>query len=582
MQLSLPFRLSRPLRTACALVLAAALCLASAHAQVPLRIIAINDFHGHLEPGENAIGVPHPQEPARTVALRSGGAAFLATRVNALRAQATNSVFVSAGDLIGATPLVSALFRDEPTVEVMNLLGLDLNAAGNHEFDHGVAELQRMARGGCAQTSRGAVVTCANPRGTYDGMRFPVLAANVVSASGAPLFAPHVVKDVQGVKVAFIGAVTRSTPGIVMPAGIRGWRFEREAAAINRSVQALRQQGVNAFVAVIHEGGETDGGFNECINPRGEIFEIARALDGAVSVVLSAHTHRGYNCTIDGRLVIQGASFGRLVSVVDLVLDATSGEVRTDAARALNVTVPNGLDTDLDPAVRAAHPPLHADASVAALIAAYRERAAPLADAPAGRISAVFTRQADAGGDHAAGRLIADAHLAATRDNGAQIAFTNPGGVRSDLRPRADGRVTYGDLFTVQPFGNALVTMTLTGTQLKTMLESQWSRTTPERVRFLQPSAGFTYAWRSDRPHGERIDADSLRLHGTRIRPDQSVRVTVNAYLAAGGDGFGVLRDGRDQVGGPLDVDALTAYLNERSKARPLAPDPVPRIRRLN
>jgi 5'-nucleotidase len=561
----------------------AALATAVASAQVPLRIIGINDFHGHLDPGENAIAVAHPQDPERMVPLRSGGAAYLATRIKALRAEANNSVFVSAGDLIGASPLVSALFRDEPTVEVMNQLNLDLNAAGNHEFDQGVAELRRMAFGGCATTPRGVVLSCANAAGSFAGMRFALLAANVVDERGATLFAPHLVKTVQGVKVGFIGAVTRSTPGIVMPTGIRGWRFEREAAAINRGVQALRAQGVQAFVAVIHEGGETDGGFNECVNPRGEIFAIARELDPAVRVLLSAHTHRGYVCELDGRLIIQGTSFGRLVSVVDLELDSAAGTVRAGSIRGRNVTVPNGLDGALDPAVRAVHPALAADPAVSALVAAYRERAAPLADAPAGRLAAAFTRAADAGGDHAAGRLIADAHLAATRDNGAQIAFTNPGGVRSDLRPRApDGRVTYGDAFTMQPFGNALVTLTLSGAQLRALLESQWSRSNPERVRFLQPSRGFSYGWRGDRPHGERVEPDSMRLDGERIRPEQSLRVTVNSYLAAGGDGFGILRDGRDQTGGPLDVDALTVYLSQASRNAPLMPDATPRIRRLD
>jgi 5'-nucleotidase len=302
-----------------------------------------------------------------------------------------------------------------------------------------------------------------------------------------------------------------------------------------------------------------------------------------VRVLLSAHTHRGYVCELDGRLIIQGTSFGRLVSVVDLELDSAAGTVRAGSIRGRNVTVPNGLDVALDPAVRAVHPALAADTAVSALVAAYRERAAPLADAPAGRLAAAFTRAADAGGDHAAGRLIADAHLAATRDNGAQIAFTNPGGVRSDLRPRApDGRVTYGDAFTMQPFGNALVTLTLSGAQLRALLESQWSRSNPERVRFLQPSRGFSYAWRGDRPHGERVEPDSMRLDGERVRPEQSLRVTVNSYLAAGGDGFGILRDGRDQTGGPLDVDALTVYLSQASRNAPLMPDATPRIRRLD
>ncbi|MFO0272896.1 MAG: bifunctional metallophosphatase/5'-nucleotidase [Betaproteobacteria bacterium] len=575
----------RSLRGVLALCLVAGALLAppAADAQVPLRIIAVNDLHGHLEPGDNSVLVPHPHAPDRLVPVRSGGAAYLATRVQQLRAEVAASVFVSSGDLIGASPLVSALFRDEPTVEVMNRLGLDLGVAGNHEFDHGVAELRRMVAGGCAPEPRGATRSCADAAGRYEGMRFPLIAANVVDAAGAPLLAGAVVHRVQGVAVAFVGAVTRATARIVMPQGIRGWRFEREAPAINRTVQALRAQGVHAFVAVIHEGGQTEGHFNECREPRGEIFEIARELDPEVRVILSAHTHRGYVCALDGRLIIQGASFGRLVSVVDLTLDAARGTVQPGSIRATNLTVPNGLDTALDAAVRAAHPALAPDRAVAERVAGYRERAAPLADAPAGRIAAVFTRQAEDGGDPAAGRLIADAHLAATRGAGAQAAFTNPGGVRSNLRPRgADGHVTYGDLFTMQPFGNSLVTLTLTGAQLKSLLESQWSRSDPERVRFLQPSNGLTYGWRSDRPHGERIEPGSLRLHGEPIRPQQAVRVTINSYLAAGGDGFVLFRDGRDVVGGPLDVDALTDYLLDRSRQEPLAPDPAPRIRRLD
>lgn len=557
-----------------------ALCAAAD--TVPVRIITINDFHGHLEPGDNAIQVPHPADPTRSVALRSGGAAYLATRVRALRTEVPNSVFVSTGDLIGASPLVSALFRDEPTVEAMNLMGLELNAVGNHEFDQGVAELQRLAAGGCATTPRGEVATCAHPSGRYDGARFPFIAANVVDRDGRPLLAPSWVKSIDGVRIGFIGAVTRSTPGIVMPAGIRGWRFLTEADAINREARRLRAQGVQALVAVIHEGGQAEGGFNECANPEGPIFDIARALDAAIDVVLSAHTHRGYNCRIDGRVVIQGASYGRLLSVVDLEVDRATGTVVRERVRATNHPLPNGTDEAADAGLRHAYPPLAADDAVAALVALYRERSAPLASRPLGRIAQTFDRHATVGGDHAAGRLIADAHLAATRSNGAQIAFTNPGGVRSDLAFRApDGAATFADAFTMQPFGNSLVTLTLTGAQLRSLLEHQWSRRN-ERVRFLQPSRGFSYAWHADRPWGERVDPDSMRIDGRRIDPQSRVRVTVNSFLAAGGDGFGVLRDATDAIGGPLDVDALADYLRQASAAAPLAPDRRPRIVRVD
>ena len=560
------------------LLIAAATAAAS---PLTLRIIAINDFHGHLEPGDNTIAVPHPADPTRSVPLRSGGAAFVASRVRALRAEVAHSVFVSSGDLIGASPLVSALFRDEPTIEAMNLIGLQLNAVGNHEFDQGVDELRRVAGGGCATTPRGELATCAHPDGRYDGARFPLLAANVVDSSGKTLLAPSWTLAVDGVRVAFIGAVTRVTPSIVRPAGVRGWRFTAEAAAINREAARLRAAGVAAIVALVHEGGEAQGGINGCDNPQGAIFDIARALDATIDVVLSAHTHRAYNCRIDGRVVIQGASFGRLLSVVDVPLDRDSGRVLREQVRAINVTVPNGLDAQADPALMAAHPALAPDRAVLALVEHYRERAAPLARKPVGRIAARFDRRASDGGDHALGRLIADAQLAATQDNGARIALTNPGGIRGDLIPHGDdGAVSFGDIFTVQPFGNALVTLTLTGTQLRTLLEMQWSRRS-ERARFLQPSRGFSYAWSDQRPWGQRIDPGSMRIDGEPIEPDRDYRVTVNSFLAAGGDGFVTLRDGREPIGGPLDVDALADFLREQSRTKPLAPDSRARIRRI-
>jgi 5'-nucleotidase len=529
----------------------------------------------HLEPGENTINVPDPADPRRRIALRSGGAAHLATLIGRLRAEQPNSVVVSSGDLIGASPLISGLFHDEPTIEVMNAIGLDLNALGNHEFDRGIAELQRIVAGGCQDSDTGHRKSCV--RGTYAGARFPFLAANVVErATGRSAFAPSLVRTIDGVKIGFIGAVTRATPGIVVPAGVAGLRFTSEVGALNDHAKRLQGAGVQAIVAVVHEGGDTDGDFDACVKPRGTIFEIERRLDRAIDVVLSAHTHRGYNCAIEGRTVIQGASFGRLVSVVDLTIDRATGDVIATATRARNLPVPNGLDDDARLAT--AFPPLREDETVAAIVRHYRSAAAPLAQRPAGRISAPFERRADAGGDHPLGRLIADAQLAATRSNGAHVAFTNPGGIRASLHASGrDGAVTYADAYSVQPFGNSLVTMTLSGKQLKQLLEQQWSATR-ERARILQPSAGFTYRWNDRRPVGDRIDA--MTLNGRPVHPTDRVRVTVNSFLAAGGDGFRVLREGRERIGGPLDIEAFTDYLNAQSAAAPLAPNSAPRIRR--
>ncbi|MGE5713820.1 MAG: bifunctional metallophosphatase/5'-nucleotidase, partial [Betaproteobacteria bacterium] len=457
-------------RTALAIALAIGIPAVSSQEAVQVRIIAINDFHGHLEPGDNAVQVPDPDDPSRSMSLRSGGAAHLATRIRQLRGEQRNSVVVSSGDLIGASPLVSGLFFDEPTIEVMNAIGLDVNAVGNHEFDRGTQELLRIVGGGCRSDTVGDSVSCASRSRAYTGARFPFIAANVDDREGRPLFVPAIVRSFDGVKVGFIGAVTRSTPGIVQPAGIAGLRFSGEAQAINAAAGQLRRQGVSAIVAVIHEGGDADGGFNDCVNPRGAIFDIERQLGPEVDVVLSAHTHRGYRCLVKDRLVIQGASFGRLISVVDLSIDRTNGEVLRDRTRARNMPVPNGLSDSIR--LQAAYPALPPDSEVAAIVEHYRERSAPLASRPVGRLAGVFDRNPTAGGDHALGRLIADAHLEATQEQGAVVAFTNPGGIRTELRPHSSqGTVTYGDLYTAQPFGNALVTVTLTGAQLRTLLE---------------------------------------------------------------------------------------------------------------
>ncbi len=566
-------------RTALAIALLLAAPAAWCQDAVQVRVIAINDFHGHLEPGDNAVQVPDPDDPARNVSLRSGGAAHLAARIRRLRAEQTHSIVVSSGDLIGASPLISGLFLDEPTIEVMNAIGLDLNAVGNHEFDRGAQELLRIVGGGCRTDAVGESVSCASHSRAYTGARFPFVAANIDDREGRPLFTPAVVRRFDGVSVGFIGAVTRSTPGIVQPSGIAGLRFSGEAQAINSAASQLRRQGVKAIVAVIHEGGDADGGFNDCDNPRGAIFEIERQLDPEVDVVLSAHTHRGYRCVIKDRLVIQGASFGRLVSVVDLSIDRTNGEVMRDRTRARNVPVPNGLTDQVK--LQAAYPALPLDPEVAAIVEHYRERSAPLASRPVGQLAGVFDRNATAGGDHALGRLIADAHLAATHEQGAVVAFTNPGGIRTELRPHSEqGTVTFGDLYAAQPFSNALVTVTLTGAQLKALLEQQWNARNAERPRILQPSRGFSYTWDPARPAGERVIADSIRLNGRGIAADGNYRVTVNSYLAGGGDGFRVLRDGRDAVGGPLDIEALVTYVRRISAAQPMRPDRTARIQR--
>lgn len=563
-----------------ALALFAALpAFAFAAEPVRLRLIAFNDLHGHLEADGKTLAVPDPRTLGARTLLPVGGADQLAAQVQALRAEVAHSLVVSVGDLVGASPLVSGLFLDEPTIEFANLLGVDVAVLGNHEFDRGLTELQRLVRGGCAQAG-GELRSCAGPGKTFAGARFPMLAANVLDTRGAPLFPATWVTSVAGQRVGFVGAVTRTTARIVKPSGIENLSFEEETAALNREARALRRAGVGVIVAVVHEGGEAGPDIDGCTAPQGRIFAIERLLGPEIDIVLSAHTHEAYLCRIGTRPVVQGGSYGRLLTVLDLVIDPATGRLRPETTRLRNLPV--SRSRELPPELAAAYPALAPDAASGALVAHYSERAAPLGQLPAGRIAAPFRRAAEPGQDSAAGRLIADAQLAATRPARAQIAFTNPGGIRTDLVSRApDGAVTLADVYAMQPFANSLVTLSLSGEELLHLLEQQWSAD-GSRMRVLQPSLGFSYAWDPRRSVRPRVVAESVRLDGRRIERDRDYRITVNSYLAEGGDGFSVLRDGRDRSGGPLDVEALRDYLRANSAASPLAPDAEPRVRRID
>ncbi len=520
---------------------------------VNVQILALNDFHGNLEPPSGSSG--------RIGTIDAGGVEYLATHIKNLRQENRNTVVVSAGDLIGASPLLSALFHDEPTIEAFNLIGLDYNAVGNHEFDEGVTELLRMQRGGCHP-----VDGCQDGDG-FRGARFKFLAANVsYNKNGRTIFPAYRVENFQGAKVAFIGLTLEGTPSIVTPSGISNVSFADEADTINALVPHLKRRGVNTIVVLIHEGGAQvpSGGINECNGISGAIVDIVNRTSDEVDLFISGHTHNAYNCVIDGRVVTSASSFGRLVTDIDLQIDTRTGQPTQIQAENLIVT------RDVTPAAR-----------LTVLINKYREISAPLANRIIGQITATITRTANAAGESPLGDVIADAQLAATTApelGGAQIAFMNPGGIRADLTYAAsgsegDGNVTYAESFTVQPFGNSLVTMTLTGQQIKDVLEQQFDNPAPGQMRILQVSEGFTYTWSQSAPVGSKIS--NMMLNGVPIDLNATYRVTVNSFLADGGDNFTVLRQGTDRLGGAVDTDALEAYFIANS---PVAPGPVDRI----
>src|ERR1700687_3383523 len=550
------------------LILAAALLLIGldpvAHAlaqaaPVELRILAINDFHGNLRPPAGGIGITDPNDKTKRIAVAAGGAEHMATLVKQLREGRKNTLFVAAGDLIGASPFLSAMFHDEPTIEALSMMGLEITSVGNHEFDEGKDELLRMQNGGCHPVDK-----CQGPH-PFPGAKFRYLAASTFEKNtGKTVFPPYEIRDIEGIPIAFIGLTLKDTPNIVSPVSVAGLEFRDEADTVNALVPELKARGVEAIVVLIHEGGVPAGDYNECPGISGPIVDIVKKFDRAVDLVVSGHTHRAYVCEIDGRLVTSGDKYGTIVTTIDLKLDSVTRDVIS--AKADNVIVRTGAYAS--------------DAEQTALLASYDKFAAPLANRRAGSITETLSRVPNDAGESVLGDIIADAQLAATTADtkgAAVIAFTNPGGVRTDIPKKEDGAVSYADVFASQPFRNQLVTLTLTGAQIKNMLEQQWLD--PKRPRILQVSKGFNYTWDNAKPYGDRVVADRMSLNGQRVDPAMSYRVTVNNYLEVGGDGFTVLKEVAGHQFGIYDVDALYAYFQANS---PIAPTTADRIARLN
>jgi len=532
------------------LLLALAACVGtppvshSASGPVHVQLIALNDFHGNLEPPSGTVRLPDGTVPA-------GGGAWLAAHVARLRAEdPEGTVVVGAGDLVGASPLASALNHDEPSIVLMNTLGLDVSSVGNHEFDEGVDELFRLQRGGCRTDQQ-----CTGP--AFPGARFSYLAANVLDRTGKPILPATLLKKVGGATVGFVGVVLRETASIVTPSGVAGLTFGDEAEAVNAAGPKLREAGADAIGVLIHQGGAQapDSPLGECRGFSGALVDLAQRFHG-VDVIVSGHTHQAYVCPdLGGALTTSAGSYGRLLTRIELEVDPVQHRVLSRRATQVPVT-------------HAIAPDPRAEQVVAQAVAA----AAPLAERRVGRLAVALTKKPTSGGDSSLGNMVADAHLAATRRNGAAIAFTNPGGIRTDL-PAGD--VNYAQVFAAQPFGNTLVTLTLTGAQLLSALEQQWLGSRP---RILQPSANLSYAWSDAAATGSKVVPGSLKIDGRPVAPDARVRVTVNSFLAGGGDGFKVFAGGADRVGGPPDLDALVDYLRPTLDGTALPKPSGPRI----
>ena len=562
---------------------------------IDIALIGFNDFHGHLEAPQQSLRVPGP---GGTVALQAGGVATLASAIATLKARTPHHAVVSAGDLVGASPMVSSLFLDEPTVEAMNLIGLDFNAVGNHEFDRGWRELLRLQHGGCEQFTQRAPCQISQP---FGGARFGFLAANVQRTDGQALLpatgTKRFAEDGASVTVGFIGMTLRATPALVAPSGVAGLRFADEAATANAQAAQLRAQGADIVVLALHEGGSTTAGILEasCAGLSGAIVPILERLDSTVDVVVSGHTHQAYVCdyaSVNPQrpfLLTSAGQHGTLLTDIALRFDTGTRRLVHKSARNVVVHAANASANQGSTANAAAPPgaqlyPVFApDARLLDLIAPYQAAAAPLAQRPVGQMAGNATRREAASGESTLGNLIADAQWWATRapeNGGAELSFMHAGGIRADLAPDGQGLVRYGQLFAVQPFGNNLVVQTLTGAQIRALLEQQFDRATSasERTRVLSVSQGFSYRYDLSQPPGARTS--EVLLHGEPLQDGRGYRVAVSSFLAGGGSGYPVLAQGRDMLGGVLDLEALEAYFRSASPVAVPATDRITRTAR--
>ena len=541
---------------------------------IELQLLAINDYHGHLE----------ASTPGSVDGIPAGGSEYLSAKLNELRQGHKYSLTVAAGDLIGGSPAFSGLFHDEPSVESLNAMKLDVSSVGNHEFDEGVTELLRMQYGGCHP-----VDGCYFPDEPFPGADFPWLAANVVNEeSGETPLPPYWVKRFQNVKVGFIGMTLEATDTLVAAAGIEGWDFLDEAETANALVPILKAQGVEAIIVLLHEGGSQTpppGDVDACAGISGPIVAINDALDPEIDALITGHTHLPYNCVLpdsDGqpRIVTSAYSYGRVVSELNLILDKRTKDVRRDLSTATNHIVDQAT--------------LMPDPALTAVI----EKWQPLYDAagttPVGTITADINRGGnppgtDRGVESPAGNLVADAQQWTTSYNGSQVAFMNPGGVRSDLTypdsaGEGDGVVTFGEAFTFQPFGNTLLTFPMTGAQIISVLEEQCQPAGVSRpFLHLGVSEGFTYDLAKTIVDGvcTSTTVSNVRLNGVDLDPIATYIVTANNFLADGGDNFTTFADidPSRRLDGGNDLEALINYLGTFG---PVAPPSTDRVNELN
>ncbi|MFJ9579209.1 bifunctional metallophosphatase/5'-nucleotidase [Streptomyces sp. NPDC101191] len=551
---------------------------------VDVQLLSFNDLHGNLEPPAGSSGqVTRVKPDGTTEKIDAGGVEYLATHLRQARQGNRYSITAAAGDMIGASPLLSGLFHDEPTINALNKLDLDVTSVGNHEFDEGAVELARMQNGGCHPTAG-----CYVEGKEFRGADFPYLAANVTKEkTGKPLLDPYFIWEKDGVRIGFIGVTLEGTPNVVTAEGVKGLKFGDEVETINKYTKILERKGVKSIVALVHEGGmpasqavnyNCDGdGDGDGEGVSGAIVDIAKNVSPQVDALVTGHTHQAYVCSIPDpagkpRLVTSASSFGKLYTDTTLTYDRRTKDIVRTAVASANHVVTRDVPKAED---------------ISKLIGDWKTLAAPIANRPQGYIAADINGRGSTAYEKPLGDVIADAQLAGLSPadkGGAQLALMNPGGIRADLvykqaGAEGDGVVTYGEAFTVQPFTNMMNVVDLSGANLITALKQQVSGSNLNSVKILQVSKGLTYTLDMTKTGADRVVDGTIMLNGQPIDPAKTYRVAMNEFLAGGGDGFAALATGTNKLVGASDLDVFNAYLAANSSAS--APLQVPAANRI-
>ncbi|WP_052356829.1 cell wall-binding repeat-containing protein [[Clostridium] dakarense] len=519
---------------------------------VDVKLLSFNDLHGQYDEDSKY----------------GGGIANLSAYLKKMQSENKNTLTMSAGDAVGGSPAVAALKQDQPTLEILKEMNVDIVTTGNHEYDEGVDELARLVQGGKHKSglewsgSEDLGWITANVVANKD-IKF----GNKTIKKDEPILKPYTVKEFEGVKVGVIGIVTTDSAKKVVPDGIKDVDFLDEAQVIDKYTEELKAQGVKTIVVLSHVPAKTDKDTQNLVDlsETSDIYDISKKVNGEVDVIIAADNHDYANSIIkregkDDIIVTQAYSKGQNIGEIDLTIDKTTGDVVSSKANIISV----------DPSK------VTADAKVAKIVENAKSDVKPMLERKVGFAEEKISRSIDNdNGESELGRMIAEAQLWATRDKGENIdiSLMNIGGVRADLN---SGDVTYEDVYTVQPFSNDLTKLTLTGAQLKEILEKQeindWIVGQEEgkynRPRMLQVD-GFTYKWHPEKKDGKWIvKVDSINLKDekkTEVKDTTKVNAVANIFLAQGGDGFDTFKQTTYEVV-MGDLEAFEKYTEKFSK----------------